>query len=69
VRHPIYTGVLLAMIGSAFVTGPLWGIVLAFGAAYFLYSALQEEKQMLMEFPDAYPAYKARTKMLIPFVF
>jgi protein-S-isoprenylcysteine O-methyltransferase Ste14 len=69
VRHPIYTGVLLGMLGSAFVTGPAWTIVLLIGGAYFTYSAFQEEKLMLKEFPNVYPAYKARTKMLIPFIF
>ena len=68
VRHPIYTGVITAIFGSAFVSGPWW-LAVALGAVlYFAYSARQEEKVMLREFPHTYPAYKARTKMLIPFV-
>jgi protein-S-isoprenylcysteine O-methyltransferase Ste14 len=69
IRHPIYTGILLAMLGSALVSGPLWGIIMLVAGAYFIYSATQEEKLMLSEFPEEYPAYKARTKMLIPFIF
>jgi protein-S-isoprenylcysteine O-methyltransferase Ste14 len=69
VRHPIYSGLMLAMIGSAFTAGLLWllGLVLYF--AYFLIAARSEEKTMLAQFPAAYPAYRRRTKMLIPFVF
>ena len=38
-------------------------------AVYFIYSARQEEKRMTLLFPAQYPAYKARTKMLLPFIF
>ena len=37
--------------------------------AYFIFSARTEEKMMLAQFPDAYPAYRRRTKMLLPFLF
>jgi protein-S-isoprenylcysteine O-methyltransferase Ste14 len=42
-------------------------IVLGF-TLNFSYDALVEERNMTGAFPDAYPAYRARTKMLIPFV-
>jgi protein-S-isoprenylcysteine O-methyltransferase Ste14 len=69
VRHPIYTGIMLAMIGSALAVGLLWLLLFAIYFAYFLVSARTEEKMMLAQFPDTYPAYRRRTKMLIPFVF
>jgi protein-S-isoprenylcysteine O-methyltransferase Ste14 len=69
VRHPIYTGLILAMIGSALAVGLLWLLLFALYFAYFIISARIEEKMMLAQFPDAYPAYRRRTKMLIPFVF
>ncbi|MGA9367369.1 MAG: isoprenylcysteine carboxylmethyltransferase family protein [Steroidobacteraceae bacterium] len=69
VRHPIYSGLTLAMIGSAVTAGPLLLVVAPLYFAYFLFSARSEEKTMLAQFPDAYPAYRRRTKMLIPFVF
>jgi protein-S-isoprenylcysteine O-methyltransferase Ste14 len=69
VRHPIYAGVLLMMLGSAGAISFLWLALAAVLGAYFTYSALQEQKIMLKEFPDTYPAYMKRTKMLIPFVF
>jgi protein-S-isoprenylcysteine O-methyltransferase Ste14 len=69
VRHPIYTGFMLAMIGSALAVGLLWLVLFVLYFVYFLFSARAEEKVMLTQFPDAYPAYRRRTKMLIPFVF
>lgn len=69
VRHPIYSGLMLAMIGSALTESLLWMLVFVLYFAYFLFSARSEEKTMLAQFPDAYPAYRRRTKMLIPFVF
>ena len=69
VRHPIYSGLTLAMIGSALALNLLWLLVFALYFAYFLLSARSEEATMLAQFPDAYPAYRRRTKMLIPFVF
>jgi protein-S-isoprenylcysteine O-methyltransferase Ste14 len=69
VRHPIYTGIMLAMLGSALTLGLLWLALFVIYFAYFLFSARTEEKMMLAQFPDAYPAYRRRTKMLIPFVY
>lgn len=69
VRHPIYTGLMLAMIGSALALDVLWLLLFVLYFTYFMVSARTEEKMMLAQFPDAYPAYRKRTKMLIPFVF
>lgn len=69
VRHPIYTGMLLAMLGSAICESALWWVPLVLFGLYFLYSAQREEKLMREQFPRQYPAYMERTKMLIPFLF
>jgi protein-S-isoprenylcysteine O-methyltransferase Ste14 len=69
VRHPIYTGLMLATIGTALAMGLLGLVFFALAFAYFLVSARTEEKMMLAQFPDTYPPYRRRTKMLIPFVF
>lgn len=69
VRHPIYAGIMLAMVGSALTESLLWMLVFGLYFGYFLFSARSEEKTMQAQFPDAYPAYRRRTKMLIPFVF
>jgi len=68
VRHPIYSGVLLAMLGSALVISVLWAAVLLLNAAQFFYAARKEEKLMLKTFPTEYVDYMGRTKMIIPFV-
>ena len=69
VRHPIYSGFFAAMLGSALASSWFWLLFLVFFGAYFIYSASVEEKIMTKQFPDSYPAYKARSKMLIPFVY
>jgi protein-S-isoprenylcysteine O-methyltransferase Ste14 len=68
VRHPIYSGILLAGIGTAVALSWMWLIAVALAAIYFIYSATVEERYMTARFPDAYPAYKRSTKMLVPFV-
>ena len=69
VRHPIYSGILLMMVGTAIGLIAAWWLVVAAAAVYFVYSARAEERYMCERFPDAYPAYGARTKMLVPFLF
>src|SRR3981189_3210537 len=67
IRHPIYTGIILRLLGTALAT-PLYLLIAAvFLAGYFVYSAVSEERYMTERFPDAYPEYKAHSKMLIPF--
>lgn len=69
IRHPIYTGILLAMLGSVLGQSLFWALPLVLFGGYFIYSARREEKLMLGHFPDRYPAYLARTWMLVPLLF
>jgi protein-S-isoprenylcysteine O-methyltransferase Ste14 len=68
VRHPIYSGLLLAILGTALATNIYWLIALSVMGLYFVYSARVEERLMTSAFPAAYPSYRAKTKMLIPFL-
>jgi protein-S-isoprenylcysteine O-methyltransferase Ste14 len=68
VRHPIYSGILVAGLGTALALSWLWLPIFALAAIYFLYSATVEERYLSEQFPDSYPAYKRSTKMLVPFV-
>ncbi len=68
IRHPIYTGVLTAMLGSAISTNIIILVPFVVFGAYFIYSARHEEQLMIEEFPEQYSAYMKRTKMLVPFV-
>lgn len=69
IRHPIYSGILLAVIASAFAGSFYWFSFLVIMGPYFIYSAVFEEKLMQKQFPKVYPEYKSKTKMLIPFIF
>jgi protein-S-isoprenylcysteine O-methyltransferase Ste14 len=68
VRHPIYSGLLLGLIGSALATNFLGLIIVLILGAYFLYAATVEERNLVTTFPAAYPAYREHTKMLIPYL-
>jgi protein-S-isoprenylcysteine O-methyltransferase Ste14 len=67
VRHPIYTGLAAMFIGTALVY-PLAGFAGIAMIAYMVFSARREERDMEARFPDAYPEYKRRSKMLVPFL-
>jgi protein-S-isoprenylcysteine O-methyltransferase Ste14 len=66
IRHPIYTGLILAMLGSAIGVNVSWAVLLVPVGAYFIYSARREEAVMLQLFPEQYAEYMARTGMLAP---
>jgi protein-S-isoprenylcysteine O-methyltransferase Ste14 len=69
IRHPIYTGLILAMLGSAIGVNIFWAVLLVPVGAYFIYSAQREETAMLQVFPEQYAVYMARTGMLAPRLF
>jgi protein-S-isoprenylcysteine O-methyltransferase Ste14 len=68
VRHPIYGGMLLAMLGSALGQSVFWSLPLIVYGPLFIRSARREEKLLSEQFPERYPAYEKRTKMLLPFL-
>jgi protein-S-isoprenylcysteine O-methyltransferase Ste14 len=68
VRHPIYSGILVAGLGTAVALSWLWLAVFALAGIYFVYSASVEERYLAEQFPQQYPAYRRSTKMLVPFV-
>jgi protein-S-isoprenylcysteine O-methyltransferase Ste14 len=69
IRHPIYTGLILAMLGSVIGVNVFWALLLVPVGAYFIYSARREETVMLQLFPEQYAAYITRTGMLAPCLF
>jgi protein-S-isoprenylcysteine O-methyltransferase Ste14 len=68
VRHPIYTGLLLAIAGSALARGE-WRGVVAFAIAWAALwrKLVLEEKWMLELFGEQYAEYRSRVPALIPF--
>lgn len=69
VRHPIYTGLLTAFLGTGMAINE-WRGVVAFVVvlAGLLYRVKLEERWMIETFGDAYAAYRQQTKALIPFI-
>jgi protein-S-isoprenylcysteine O-methyltransferase Ste14 len=69
VRHPIYTGLLFAFLGTALAIGE-WRGLAAFALALFafLYKSRAEEARMRETFPQ-YADYRRRTKALLPFIY
>ena len=65
-RHPIYTALMLAMLGSAFGADPLVLAVLVILGGCFIYSARREQAHMLEEFPKQYRGYVHRTGRPLP---
>jgi protein-S-isoprenylcysteine O-methyltransferase Ste14 len=69
VRHPIYTGMLLALFGTALVVDR-WRALIGFAilVAGLLYKMRVEERFMAEQFGDAYARYRAEVPALIPFL-
>ena len=66
-RHPIYTGLLLALTGTALARDSLAGLLgLALLLAGFVVKLRQEEQLLLERFGPAYQAYRAEVPALIP---
>ena len=69
VRHPIYTGLLVALTGSALAEdrwSALAAVALAVGSCWI--KLLREEAWMRETFGEKYQAYCARTARLVPFI-
>ncbi len=70
VRHPIYTGLLAAALGSAMAAGTreAFAGVIVMIAAYAI-KWRREEKLLLQEFGADYEAYRRRTRTIIPWLY
>src|SRR5574337_215760 len=64
VRHPIYSGILGAGVGTAVALDWLWLVAVLLAGVYFVYSATVEERYLSTKLPESYLAYKRSTKML-----
>ena len=70
VRHPIYSGALLMVLGTALsfetLSACVGFLIIVFA---FLVKLRAEEKILTAHFSDKYLAYKEHTKALIPFIW
>lgn len=67
VRHPIYTGLITAMVGTAFINRH-WAGVLAVGmmTAAFVVKSRIEERYMVRTFGSLYEEYRAHSGAFLP---
>jgi protein-S-isoprenylcysteine O-methyltransferase Ste14 len=68
VRHPIYTGQLLAFLGTAIILVDIpsifWFII---GIFALVEKSVKEEQLLINEYGEEYKQYKKEVKMFIPF--
>lgn len=69
VRHPIYTGILVAVYATAVLKGTILGLLGAFLITIGLWMKARLEERWLREEldPGAYDAYRSKVPMLVPF--
>jgi protein-S-isoprenylcysteine O-methyltransferase Ste14 len=70
VRHPIYSGILFGMLGSALQRGRIrcFAGVLVCGFSFWLKTQV-EEHFMVQSFGEQYLQYRNKVKALAPFIF
>lgn len=69
VRHPIYTGLLLAFLGTALAIGAWRGLIASAIVAVSFWRKLRLEERWLCElFGEQYAAYMRRVRALVPWV-
>ena len=69
VRHPMYGGIVIGGFGWALVTASPMTLGLAVLATVFFDLKSRREERWLEDRFPGYPAYRARTRRLIPFVY
>jgi len=69
IRHPIYSSVLLSLLGFVIFSQSISGLIFwCIGFIFIGYKTRFEEEQLILKFPE-YIAYKSKTKKLIPFIY
>jgi protein-S-isoprenylcysteine O-methyltransferase Ste14 len=69
VRHPIYTGILIGVLGTAIAQGQLRSLIaLALITAAFLRKIGIEESFLVQEFGKSYEQYRTEVPALIPYL-
>lgn len=67
VRHPLYTGLLLAMTGTVLIAGDVGSLLgFFFAIGFFTLKAQREERILETEFGSVYANYRAHTGGLLP---
>ena len=70
VRHPIYTGITFAVLGTAIFDGEIRSIILIVAMLSVLTHKMKIEEQfMTTQFGSEYTSYRQNTKALLPFLW
>jgi protein-S-isoprenylcysteine O-methyltransferase len=71
IRHPAYTGLIMAMVGAGLAMGDYIGILILVAPTIgvFNYRIAIEEKLLINKFGQAYLEYSHQTKKLLPWIF
>jgi protein-S-isoprenylcysteine O-methyltransferase Ste14 len=70
VRHPLYLGCTLAMLGAPLLAGSVYGLITAGVALFIVVGRIMGEEKMMLEELEGYEVYQKKVKYrLIPFVW
>jgi protein-S-isoprenylcysteine O-methyltransferase Ste14 len=70
VRHPIYTGVALAILGTSLAIGSARAVFIVVPLVLVMRFKMRNEEEMMAgEFGEEYAEYRKRVKGLVPFVW
>jgi len=70
-RHPMYTGLFLMVIGSCVALHSLWAVIAIFVLLVpaGIYRVKVEEETLTKQFGKQYTEYMKRTKRFVPYIF
>jgi protein-S-isoprenylcysteine O-methyltransferase Ste14 len=69
VRHPIYFGLVIAVVGMVLALGEVRAVALLLGVEILLRKMGQEEQILRTAFPTEYPEYEYNVKRLLPWIW
>jgi protein-S-isoprenylcysteine O-methyltransferase Ste14 len=70
VRHPMYTGNVIMMVGTPLALGSYWGLVFVLPGVALLVARIRDEEQLLTDELSGYREYTERTRYrLVPTIW
>lgn len=70
VRHPMYTGTAIMMLGTPLALDSLWGLLCVVASAPVIVARIRDEEQMLTEELAGYAEYKTKVRFrLVPYLW
>jgi protein-S-isoprenylcysteine O-methyltransferase Ste14 len=68
VRHPIYSGLLVMILGTAILVGQVGGFIVLLFCFFGFWVKFRREEKLLTKHLPGYSEYMRRTKALVPFL-